>query len=174
MIFENKRMALHGVGDTYILLNNNNYLIIIKDAFFNVEHRPIRDYLNNSENFSILNFIFLCTFIWAPYQKIDSKAQGLHRDCPPGWEITILSNVNSLAGGVSFLLVYENRTSKMIFLVSRNLFAWILISKIGVKINLKIITKNHAADPEIGFLTKSISKPYGRATAMPPALELTI
>ena len=25
------------------------------------------------------------------------------------------------------------------------------------------------ADPEIGFLTKSILKPYGRASAMPPA-----
>ena len=35
-----------------------------------------------------------------------------------------------------------------------------------------IITKNHAADPEKGFLTKSISKPYGRARAMPPAWEL--
>ena len=42
-----------------------------------------------------------------------------------------------------------------------------------VKMNSRIKTKNHAADPEIGFLTKSISKPYGRATAMPPALELT-
>ena len=41
-----------------------------------------------------------------------------------------------------------------------------------VKMNLRIITKNHAADPETGFLTKSISKPYGRATAMPPAWEL--
>ena len=38
--------------------------------------------------------------------------------------------------------------------------------------NLRIIKKNHAADPEIGFLTKSISKPYGRATAIPSALEL--
>ena len=38
--------------------------------------------------------------------------------------------------------------------------------------NLRIITKNHAADPEIGFLTKSISKPYDRATTMPTALEL--
>ena len=35
----------------------------------------------------------------------------------------------------------------------------------SVKINLSIITKNQAADPEIGFLTKLISKPYGRATA---------
>ena len=30
------------------------------------------------------------------------------------------------------------------------------------------------ADPEIGFLTKSIIKPYGRAAAMPTAWELMI
>ena len=48
------------------------------------------------------------------------------------------------------------------------------ISKMGVKMNLRIITKNHAADPEIGIFTKSISKPYCRATAMPPALDLKI
>ena len=40
----------------------------------------------------------------------------------------------------------------------------------GVKM---IITKNHAAYPEIRFLTKSISKPYGRASAMPTVWELT-
>ena len=38
--------------------------------------------------------------------------------------------------------------------------------------NLKIITKYHAADPKIWCLTKSILKPYGHATAMPPAWEL--
>ena len=38
--------------------------------------------------------------------------------------------------------------------------------------NFRIITKNHAADPEIGFLRKSISKPNGCATAMPTAWEL--
>ena len=43
----------------------------------------------------------------------------------------------------------------------------------GVKMNLRIITKNHAADPEIGFLTKSILKPYGCATTVPPAWELS-
>ena len=42
----------------------------------------------------------------------------------------------------------------------------------GLKMNLRIITKNHAANPQIGFLTKSISKLIDRATAMPPALEL--
>ena len=40
--------------------------------------------------------------------------------------------------------------------------------------NLRIITKNHAADQEIGFLPKSISKPNGCATAMPTAWELKI
>ena len=47
-----------------------------------------------------------------------------------------------------------------------------MISKIGVKMNLRIISKNHAADSEIGFLKKSILMPYGRATAIPPAWEL--
>ena len=44
----------------------------------------------------------------------------------------------------------------------------------GHEINLGITTKKVAADPEIEFLTKSISKLDRRATAMPPAWELTI
>ena len=40
--------------------------------------------------------------------------------------------------------------------------------------NLMIITKNHAADPEIGFLTKSISNPYDGATTMPTAWDLSM
>ena len=44
--------------------------------------------------------------------------------------------------------------------------------KNGCKNEYKDITKNRTADSEIGFLTKSISKAYGRATAMPPAREL--
>ena len=43
----------------------------------------------------------------------------------------------------------------------------------AVKINLRIITKNHAADPEKGFLAKSISKSNGCTTAMPTAWKLT-
>ena len=43
----------------------------------------------------------------------------------------------------------------------------------GVEMNSRIKTKNHEADPERGYLTKSISKRYGSATTMPPALELT-
>ena len=42
----------------------------------------------------------------------------------------------------------------------------------SVKMNLRIIIKNHAADLEIEFLEKSISKPNGYATAMPTAWEL--
>ena len=41
-----------------------------------------------------------------------------------------------------------------------------------VKINLTIRMKNHAADPEIGFLAKSISKSNSCATAMPTAWKL--
>ena len=40
--------------------------------------------------------------------------------------------------------------------------------------NSRIIKKSLAADPEIGFLTKSISKPYGRAMAMPTAWKLRL
>ena len=36
------------------------------------------------------------------------------------------------------------------FLVSRNFFSLILISEMDVKMNLRIITKNHAADSKIG------------------------
>ena len=40
------------------------------------------------------------------------------------------------------------------------------------KMNFRILIKNHAADPEIGFLTKSYSKPYVPAMAMPTAWDL--
>ena len=44
----------------------------------------------------------------------------------------------------------------------------------GVKMNLSIVMRKHVADPEIGFLTKSILKPYGLATAMPTAWKLIL
>ena len=40
--------------------------------------------------------------------------------------------------------------------------------------NLRMIAKNHAAYPEIEFLTKSITKSDDHATAMPIAWELVI
>ena len=43
----------------------------------------------------------------------------------------------------------------------------------GVKMNLSIVMKKHVADPEIGFLTKSILLPYGRATAIPLTWKLS-
>ena len=43
----------------------------------------------------------------------------------------------------------------------------------SVEMILRIITQIHAADPEIGFLTKLISKLFGRATAMPTAWKLS-
>ena len=55
----------------------------------------------------------------------------------------------------------------------RYFFSSILISKMSRKKNLRIITKNYADDSEKGLLKKSISKPYGRATVMPTAWELT-
>ena len=39
----------------------------------------------------------------------------------------------------------------------------------GCKNEFKDNTENHAPDLEIRFLTKSISKPYDRAAAMPTA-----
>ena len=42
----------------------------------------------------------------------------------------------------------------------------------AVKMNKKIITKNHVTGLEIAFLTKSISEPNGCITAMPTAWEL--
>ena len=62
----------------------------------------------------------------------------------------------------------------MKFFFIQEFFSRILIPEMHVKMDLRIITKNHAADPEIAFLTKSISKPFGRATAMPPASELKL
>ena len=47
-------------------------------------------------------------------------------------------------------------------------------SKMTVNMNFRIITKNHAVDPEIGFLIKSMSKPKRRATAIPQAWELSV
>ena len=56
----------------------------------------------------------------------------------------------------------------------KKIFPWIPIWKMDMKISFMIITKNHAADSKIWFLTRWISKPYGRATAMPPAWDLNL
>ena len=51
-------------------------------------------------------------------------------------------------------------------------FSEILILKMWVKMNLRIITKNDAANLEKRFLRKSFLKPYTRAAAMPTTWEL--
>ena len=63
-----------------------------------------------------------------------------------------------------------SRNIKNFILVSRNFFSGNLILKVGVKMILRMITKNHTPDPEIGFLTKSILKPYGRAYLFNPKI----
>ena len=50
---------------------------------------------------------------------------------------------------------------KMIFLCVKEFFSWIWISKMGVKMNFRIISKNHAADSKIGSPQKSILEPMG-------------
>ena len=55
---------------------------------------------------------------------------------------------------------------------SQGIFSKILNAKFGVKMNLRIISKNLADDPKIVFLKKLTSKPYCRVKAMPTALEL--
>ena len=60
----------------------------------------------------------------------------------------------------------------MKFFWCQEFFSGILISKIGDKMNLMIKTKNHAADPKIGFLTKLILKPNDNPAAMSTAWEL--
>ena len=42
----------------------------------------------------------------------------------------------------------------------------------GAKMNVRMIRKNHAADPEKRFPTKSTLKSYARTPAKPTALEL--
>ena len=56
--------------------------------------------------------------------------------------------------------MYKNRPSKMKFFGRKEFFSEILISKMDVKMNLKIIMKKYAAYPRIGFNTKSTLKQF--------------
>ena len=68
-----------------------------------------------------------------------------------------------------YMLVSENQLSKMKFFWCQGIFFINLNFKNRCKNEFKDDNKNHAADPEKGFFRKSIKKPYGRATAMPPS-----
>ena len=67
-------------------------------------------------------------------------------------------------------MIYENRSSKMKIFVSESLFFRNFYSKMALKMNLRIITKKHAADPELGFRKRSVLKPY-EPTSPCPQLE---
>ena len=71
---------------------------------------------------------------------------------------------------VKYMLVYEIRTSKMKFF-SQGIFRVNFDLKNGCKNEFK--DNNEKSWSRNKILTKSISKLYGRATAMPPAWELT-
>ena len=53
-----------------------------------------------------------------------------------------------------------------IFIGTQRLFSEILISKMVVKMNFRMISKKYTADPEIRLLTKSILELFGLTTAL--------
>ena len=74
---------------------------------------------------------------------------------------------------VKYMLVYEIRTSKMKFFSCQGIFRMNFDWKNGCKNEFKDNNEKSWSWSRNKILTKSISKLYGRATAMPPAWELT-
>ena len=70
-------------------------------------------------------------------------------------------------------MVIQNRPSKMKFFGVNEFFFVILISKMDVKMNLRIITKNHADDSKIGSLLNIDFKAEWTHESMPTAWVLT-
>ena len=68
--------------------------------------------------------------------------------------------------------IYENWLSKIKFFWLQ-IFFGIFDFINGYKNEFQDNNGKFAGDPKIGFLTKSILKPYDRAAAMPTAWELT-
>ena len=70
-------------------------------------------------------------------------------------------------------MLYKNRRSKMKFVWYQVIFfSQILISKMNVKMNLRIITKNHADDSKIGSSLKIDFKAEWTHESMPTAWVL--
>ena len=67
----------------------------------------------------------------------------------------------------------KNRLSKKIFFGVKESFSWIFIFKMDVKLNFRIITKNHAADLKIGFAQKIDFRAVGAHESHPTAWELS-
>ena len=103
--------------------------------------------------------------------KIVASKDRTHADSKPVLDQVTVPNVlmsSCDALFVQYMSISENWSSKMNFFFINFEF------KNGYRNNFnKKKTSNHAADRKIGFSTKLISKPYGRATAMPPAWELS-
>ena len=59
------------------------------------------------------------------------------------------------------MMVNENQPSKMNFFLFQGIFFVNLEFEMGVKMNFRIITKNHAADSKIGAFIKSILESMG-------------
>ena len=70
------------------------------------------------------------------------------------------------------MMIIEKRPSKTIFFSVKEFFPWILISKMDVKMNLRMITKNHAADSKIGSPLKIDFRANWTHESNPTALEL--
>ena len=60
------------------------------------------------------------------------------------------------------MLIKENRPSKVkLFWCEGILLKKFLFLKMGVKINLRMIAKKYATEPQIGLSIKAILKPFG-------------
>ena len=109
--------------------------------------------------FGVLLSNFSFKFDWFLLKLVDLKTRGNEfwswlEYLLPRWRGQILSLL-SVWRGCKCMLIYKNLPSKMIFLVSRNFFMNFAF-KNGckfqtVKIVLRIRTKNHATNQEIGF-----------------------
>ena len=67
----------------------------------------------------------------------------------------------SHAVGVRYCIGCRKGLVSPIYLGAKKVFSGILISKMGVRINFRIITKNPATDSRMRSLKKSISEPMG-------------
>ena len=54
------------------------------------------------------------------------------------------------------MFIYENRPSKVTLFWWQGFFSENFIPEMGVKMNLRIVSKSYAADPELGSPKKSI------------------
>ena len=70
------------------------------------------------------------------------------------------------------MIIYDNQLSKMKLFSCRGIFSEILIPKMSTKMNLRIITKSYRADPEIGFLRKTILHTF-ESESIPTACDFS-